>query len=775
MSFDWSKYESEAPKKESFNWYDYESPDVENDRLEDLYRLSPEQVKELPFEQKALLSKRIGEQAKHEANTAVSSGLLPGITSLAERKSREAGIIPNVKSIPKEAAITGEVLGSLNPISLWSAAVKAGPLYAAKFLQEFPAFGQFLARTGVNAVTGAGVQGAEQFAQTGEAPDLEELAKMTLLFGVGHAAAEGAGAAANAISKRSHVEIPGGIAPPEPPGGGFPGIGDQTPIGSNSFELAENALQKLQAPESIRPQGISVSPKGNQSEGKSLKGRVEDVTTLKERPEGVNVKIPETPKEAKPLTGRAKVAEQNATSHISDTKFESPKKGGVNLATKVKNEAKLQKEPVTKKYKVAEKVYENQQDTFPKLIVEIDETLGRLGESAKLNTSEKAVYDQLTALKGLISVNGDMVDVPLSRLIRTADSMSGLANYEVAYNGPKDILKKFVKSINNEVIDSLNRKGLNANAMKEADKAYSVWANKFLNDEISPFLERRIKDPESLYKQATSDVGKFRALRAAFGEKGIESINKLERQIADNILTPYYKNIEKVGSAKFNEDIKALEGIIGKEKANRAKNILEKEKSRPKPSVSPEQAGKGSKRKIEPSRITSATQNNVPNKAAKGIRPQAEKRPITSLRKERVTSATQEKASQYLNKDPEDIQKALDSVSGIRRLRKDLAAKGHPELFDKLAEEKGLEIIRGGITTPEKITGEVLYDSLKNQKNYEILTELFGKEAVNAAVKDAVIAKNTTLHYKKLVQLGKIGATLIGASKLLKVLTAVLT
>jgi len=145
----------------------------------------------------------------------------------------------------------------------------------------------------------------------------------------------------------------------------------------------------------------------------------------------------------------------------------------------------------------------------------------------------------------------------------------------------------------------------------------------------------------------------------------------------------------------------------------------------------------------------------------------AEKR----LKTKKITSATQEKASDYLGKTPEKIEEMLNSRSGIRKLRTDL--KGNPELFDKLAEEKTVEILKGGVVSGERITGKTMFDSLRNKKNYDILTEIYGENTINQALIDAKVAYNKDMRIDKLIRLGKMGAYAIGATKFIKALSTI--
>ena len=329
----------------------------------------------------------------------------------------------------------------------------------------------------------------------------------------------------------------GGGEPPSPPPGSPPGgfsVGQDLPSGSKSFNLAEQALEELKQPTIEKPKAAIEFP---------------------------SVKTEQT----KPLVGRAKILENKATSSVSSDKFYNEKHGGIDISGRVKNNAKLDKIPVTKNYKAAEKIYQKESDIFPELVKEVDGLIESLGQSAKLNTGEKAVYDQLNALKDLLGNNiTGLKQVNLGRLVKTADSMSGLANYEMPYTGPKGILKSVVKKLNDSVVSSLEKKGLNANAMRKADKSFSEWASLYLNDEISPFLEKGNLNPEAKFRKAVSDEATYRAVRQALGKKGEKSVGRLEREIVDERLKKYFKDADKIHSPEFETDIRNLEGLIGK-------------------------------------------------------------------------------------------------------------------------------------------------------------------------------------------------------------------
>ena len=97
----------------------------------------------------------------------------------------------------------------------------------------------------------------------------------------------------------------------------------------------------------------------------------------------------------------------------------------------------------------------------------------------------------------------------VQQLIRTSDSISGMANYELPFTGPKDILKRAANSLDRAAIRAIENNGGNAELQREANRRYGRWADTYANDDISPYLERTVNNPESLYRKSTTDEGAF--------------------------------------------------------------------------------------------------------------------------------------------------------------------------------------------------------------------------------------------------------------------------
>jgi hypothetical protein len=462
-------------------------------------------------------------------------------------------------------------------------------------------------------------------------------------------------------------------APPPPPGSPptKPPVspilkyeGREVPAGTSSQELAEEALEHL------------TTPKTQEA--------VEQIAL--------------TPKEKSLST---EIGEQ-----IAPETFYNEKHGGRFFEGNLKKIYKQEKAKVNNLYKRAEKSYAGVNDIMPNVAKLTENGISKLRLSGSPTSAERQVIEKLEDIQKLIGESDGLREVSLSRMIKTADSLSDIVKYEVEGAGVKNILKEYVGAINSEIKGVLTRRGLSTKAIEEADKAYGNMANVFFSDEIEPFLKKTVRNPEELFKKASNDPATYRAIREALEKVNPKGVNRLERSIVESRSRPYVgrNNLEKIGSEEFYRDMANLEGVIGK-KANKVKSSLENHKLR------------------------------------------------------------HESSAAYIDKTPSQIRKMFDAPEGIRELRKKLPE----ELFEKMAEDKTLQIFRGGVVSPEKITGKQLFDNLRKEHNYDILKEIYGKEAIDKALVDASKANKTRMTIEKFIQLGKIAGTIAGAGKLIKV------
>ena len=91
------------------------------------------------------------------------------------------------------------------------------------------------------------------------------------------------------------------------------------------------------------------------------------------------------------------------------------------------------------------------------------------------------------------------------------------------------------------------------------------------------------------------------------------------------------------------------------------------------------------------------------------------------------------------------------------------------KLFDSLAKEKTIEILRGERVAAKTLKGEEIFTEINKTKNYDILSELYGKEAIEAALTDTHKIADKKATHQMLLKLAKLGAASAGASKLFKI------
>ena len=343
-----------------------------------------------------------------------------------------------------------------------------------------------------------------------------------------------------------------------------------------------------------------------------------------------------------------------------------------------------------------------------------------------------------------------MIQAPVSSIIKTADSISGTAKYEMPFNGPKDILKKIVKQLNEEAKEVLKSSGKNAKTLEKADKAYGQFADLYLNDKVEGLLAKNFRDQEKFLNIVISDPGSRRAVGDILRKKpnGRKILDAIDRSLSDQFMKDFIKNPELIGSESYKEKIRNLSDIIGKEKSSSVDNSMRQFKKR---------------RSVVPSKEA------VPKKALG----------TSALSKEA------ERVSRVLKESRESIESKMNSVSGIRGLKRDLSEIGEKDLFDRIAEAKAQEIFRAGKVESMQVTATDLNNVVNDRKKFELLKEIYGEKAAEtlrvaskegAAIESAAktAQQQSEARKKVLVTSGKIAASSIGAGKLFSLLRSIL-
>ena len=518
----------------------------------------------------------------------------------------------------------------------------------------------------------------------------------------------------------------GGTQPPPGPGGGI-GPGTELPQTVSSYGLKQQALEALKAsPEAAKPFGVNIPkiPKEGQP-----------IRDAKLMDNSVEVNIPKIPKEGQPIRD-AKLVDTPVGDVITKDPLRSEFKEGTESADTIKRLAKEEKIPVNKAYAKAKKVSGSHVDIYPNLAKQIEELVSDLEGVQLRNPGQESVYKQAKALEQLVGTSEGLLEVSAKQLIDQSDAIGALANYDMTYAGYKNVLKRLVKQTNEAVISSLKDAGLNYKAVEDADLKYSKWADKFLADEVSPFLTKKINNPEELFRRIVNDEGTYRAVKNAVGSNNNKLIDRLNKAIVESKLDKFYNNPETVGNKVYEKTMRDLRDLIGEndrlftEKVDELDSFLKKRKVQ-----AERQKGLGRRiteaekgRIAKPSKTIEERRREKPSERQKSL-----ERLITEAEKGRVAKASKTIEERRGEKPSftktSDLDKAFKSPDDIRQLHKELKKVGREDLFKKLAEDKIVEIYKKGKYGSKKLKGSDITDVI--DQNHEVLTELQGEESLS--------------------------------------------
>lgn len=493
------------------------------------------------------------------------------------------------------------------------------------------------------------------------------------------------------------------------------------------------------APGKFEPGSILPETKGTFGEKENI---IKDLHKVEIPPKlGIEAKLADTTAEAPSLQGRVSEA-QDLGQVISKEPFETEAQSGRSIAREVTNERNAARDVVREKYKAAEEVTSTHNAPYAKLAHQNEERIHRLEQLEKRSAGEEAVYQDALALRRIIGEPHGLIETNADRLMKQANSFSQKVKYELPYAGYKGEIKSVVHEMNQAVIESLENSGKNAAAVKEADRTFARFADRFMGDEISPYFQKKILNPEELGKKAISDPSTYRAVKRAIGERGSPLVNKIDREVVHNVMDKYFKDPLKVNSKEYVKDLKNLSEKIGKEKTAEVDHFLRQKQLDTERKIIGE-------RKIK--------ESDLSKQAIKGREPQKPK-PIETKKP--------------IAKTPEELDKLFKSRSDIRRLRREMKDKGLSKEFDKQAEQKVEEILKEGGFGAKKVTGSDLKRII--DKEHAILSELLGEEEVSLLYKVASKAGNEELTVEVIKQVakaaGRITANLLGIGKLMKLI-----
>lgn len=420
---------------------------------------------------------------------------------------------------------------------------------------------------------------------------------------------------------------------------------------------------------------------------------------------------------------------EEAGETISPHKFSTEFEGGTTQYKAIQETAKEARKVLNEAYDAAEQAYQNTSDIYPNLVTRLEEARDKIlarRDPKLLNTAEKNVVDSINnLLDSLVTSDGSFIEQPVSVLLKTAKSWSSKLSHEEIFGDVKRFLSKLIPDINEAGLAAVERQGISPDLLRDADRMYADWASRYANDEISPYLQTSIRNPEALFRKSLSDEGTYRAVKGALEGSAFEDVisNATAREIATTRLDKYLKDIKKVGNVDYEKEIRNLEPLIGEKPTQDIDKYLRNKKKEIYPEPKP------------------------PFKA--------ERKPIGRTPLPSPLKGAEKKVSQFLEMSPEEIIKKGKTRSGLKELKKELEKTPRGKnLYNMFRRQRIRDVLQENQLT-RKMKGKDLFNVLNKRENFEILSELIGEEETRAALDAAKELADKRFSSEALSKIGK--------------------
>jgi len=441
-----------------------------------------------------------------------------------------------------------------------------------------------------------------------------------------------------------------------------------------SATIQEQALEHLQKPliQSEGNRNIPVGPGASPRDAAALAGRVSrDVSQFATRP---------TP---------------TINNVLSPNEFTSEAEGGHTLNELSVNRFNQRSEISRDNFEQAAvdaQPYEFNFGDTENLRELVQRTRTELEHTGSPSRAERAVLTRLQDVEALIGGAGDLQGGPAQRLIATSNSIGQSLNHDLDYVGTENLLRPIVHELNVAARTAVSRGGGSIERINHADDYYSNLADTFLNKDMRPYLNELVSNPESLYKMAKDDPGKFRSLYTALHdtEDGRRALNILTNDLVNDRFKDYIKDPSKIGDQHFRKLMKDMHALIGNEAAGRVQDNFYS-------------------RKIANQRLKTATPRTKEVHAS----------------------------SKYLEMPIEQFEKKLDTISGIREISRDLEKTDNGRrLASQLWRSQAENIFKDGQAHPKAIKASRAAELLNQEKNFKIISEFIGEEAAKSELEN---------------------------------------
>lgn len=417
-----------------------------------------------------------------------------------------------------------------------------------------------------------------------------------------------------------------------------------------------------------------------------LKGRVS--------PEGEDLGLRPAPQQARPdLSDRI-------GNIFSRNKFYNSTQGGHALKNEIMELDQNVYRGVNELYGISRELNKSINEIHPSLVGRLQNRIQELRAIPEPSDVQKRLLrasENILERIAFVGENGEIAGLrPINNqiLIDQVQSLRQIIDYDFSHGNTKNIFRPLINELQDSALNAARTSGAPeaAEAINDARSAYRAWVEAFDNDYVRPFRDASNQDYSKLFKSSL-DFDEHNMLKRVLNTtpRGQELINGSTREIVEKHLAEYFENPRNANPKEFDKALLELEAVITPGQSQEIRAAFREAAERPR------------------------------------------------FRADRQLTNEEIIASKYAGKEPEDIQKMMDSRSGIKQLREDLSgSEQKKDIFNRISRQKMRSMIREG-NIENDFTGDDLYKSINKQENYEIFSEILGEsetESLRQAAKE---------------------------------------
>jgi hypothetical protein len=632
--------------------------------------VSPEEYKNMSYAEKLQYAENLDRDLRYERSKVLSKNIASGATFGATENIN--ALKPDENEDPI-AAITGQVIGSALPIGIAGKLVGRGLQGSYHAIEGGPKILKYLTNFAHGFGTGSLYESGKQAvnAASGKEVNLNQIPVTGSEFGTGQALIKALGDVGRrflTLSPKHQAEILERRIIPHD-------------LPKSQYETANDMIKAMQNQQSTVRQ-IPFGQSSRETAPATLTNRV--------TPNGEDLGLRPAPQRETPNLS------DEVGNIFSPNRFYNTTQGGYALRNEIMTIDQNVYRGVNELYRVSRDLNSQINEIHPNLaghlqnrirelqsIPEPSDVQKRLLRASENILNRIATLDNEGSISGYLPINNQV-------LIDQVQSLRQIIDYDFAHGNTKNIFRPLINEIQSSALAAAESSGTPeaANAINEARNAYRMWVEAFDNDYVRPFRDNSNQDYSKLFKSSL-DLDEHNMLQRILRTtpRGQELINASTREIVEKNISKYFENPRAANSREFDKSIRELEAVISPEQAQQIQERFRIASRRP------------------------------PFRA-----------------KQKIATPTNEEviAGKYANKEPEDIQRMMNSRSGIKELRKDFStSEQKKQLFEKLTKQKMRSILREG-NIEKDFTGDDLYKFLNKEKNYEIFSEILGEKETEA-------------------------------------------